>query len=384
MSENTSMEELMEQMEGLNDIHMGDVVDGTVISVNEDEAILDIHYMSDAILPKEEIEMSTTEGIEIGAKFPVYILKINDGEGNVLVSLKRAENIVVWDEFEKAVANKTPINVKIKESVKGGLVAQYKGARIFIPASHVSADYIEDLGPFINTFLEIEIIEFDQSKQRVVGSRKVIEKVLNQKVKADKLSRLSPNDLLTGKVVRLENYGAFVDLGGIDGLIHISRMSWKRIKHPSEVLTVGDLVDVIVQDVDREKEKISLRLAQIQENPWDVIEETYQKGDIVSGTVVKLMNFGVFVALESGVEGLVHISELADHHVANPSEVVKEDQTVDVMILEINAKEKRISLSIKAVNDDSLTNEFEEFLEEESGSTTLSDLFGDKLKNLKF
>ena len=232
--------------------------------------------------------------------------------------------------------------------------------------------------------LEVVITEYQMDKKKVVASHKVVAKKALEGKKTDVISRISQGDALTGTVVRLADYGAFVDLGGVDGLIHISQMSWKRIKHPSEVLKDGDVVSVVVLSVDREKEKISLKLSEVQENPWDSIEANYQVGDLVHGKVTRLMNFGAFVELEEGIEGLVHISELADQHVNRPGEIVKIGDEVRAVILEIQADAQKLSLSIKQAADVDDT-DYASFAEEvEEGPATLSDLFGDKLKNLKF
>ncbi len=383
MSDNMSMEELMSEYKDVDDLRAGDVVEGKVLSVTDDEVIVNINYMSDGIIPKEEIENANTSPFSEGDTVKVYVMKVNDGEGNVLLSLRKAEGIMVWDELAGYMANNTHFTVKIKEAVKGGVVADYKTARIFIPGSHLSAQYVENLSDYVGQQLEVVLIEYDQEKKKVVASRKVIEQAELERKRQDMMTQLSVGDQLSGKVVSLAKYGAFVDLGGVDGLIHISQMSWRRVKHPSEVVTVGDVVDVIVTNIDREKERIGLKLANVQENPWDHVEENYHVDDIVWGTVVRVTTFGAFVALEEGLEGLVHISELSTEHVGSPQEVVSEGDEIEVMILSINQEEKRLSLSRKAVVEVD-EESYEPYEEEEASASTLSDLFGDKLKNLKF
>ena len=381
MSDSMSMADLMAQYETTNDLRQGDVIEGTILSVNAEEVIVNINYSSDGVLPKEEIAGSTTEGLEVDQKISVFVLKSDNGDGNVLLSQKKADQILVWDEFEKLFSSKSAFKVKVKEIVSGGLVADYKGARVFIPASQVALSYVEDLKPYLHQTLEILIIDYKKEDQKVVGSRKVIEQELQERTKADRLSRISADDRISGKVVRVANYGAFVDLGGVDGLIHISQMSNKRIKHPNEVVQEGDLVDVIVLEVNREKERISLKLADIKESPWETVDMHYQVDDIVTGTVTRIMNFGAFVEIEDGLEGLIHISELSEQHVSKVQEVVNVGDEIDVMIIQIDSENQKMALSLKAAKEAELTN-FEPY-EEEEQTTTLSDLFGDKLKNLK-
>ena len=338
--------------------------------------------MADGILTKEEIEGGETSQFTEGDTITVYILKVNDGEGNVSLSHKRAEAQMVWQEFQTLLDEEKVFSLKIKEAVKGGLVGLYKSARVFIPASQVALHFVEDLSAYAGSSLEVKLIEFDAEKKRVVASRRIIEEAERSKRKSETLAKLSEGDTLTGKVVRLASYGAFVDLGDVDGLVHISQMSWKHVKHPSEIVKEGDVVEVEVLSVDRETEKIALKLANVQENPWKHILENYQINDIVAGKVKRTTSFGAFVEVEEGVEGLVHISEISTDHVTNTSDVLSEGDDVEVMILDIDAEAQKMSLSIKAVAEaDAVA--YEPLEEEEVKTATLSDLFGDKLKNLK-
>lgn len=382
MSDSMTMAELMSQYKTNDDLSNGDVVSGKVLSVNSDEVIVNINYAADGILPKEEIEGGSTDGISIGDEISVFVVKVNDGEGSVLLSKKRADSLLVWDEFEALLTSKKKLMVKVKEAVAGGLVTEYKGARVFIPASQVALSYVTDLKIYINQVLEIIIIEYDRESKKVVGSRKVIEQQKQERTKSDLMARISSDDRMSGRVVRLADYGAFVDLGGIDGLVHVSQMSSKRIKHPNEVLAEGDLVDVIVLAVDRERERISLKLADIKESPWENVDAYYQVGDLVKGKVTRLMSFGAFVEIEDGLEGLVHISELSDSHVTKVTEVVKIGDEVEAVILGIDSEAQKLSLSLKAASE--VEEEYAQIPEEPVLKSTLSDLFGDKLKNLKF
>lgn len=382
--EKMSMGDLLDQYGTTEKLYTGDVVEGIVISSNADEVMVNINYMADGILPKTELPDGNPLDFSPGQAIKVYVLKSDDGEGNVLLSLKKAYEIIIWDEFQTLFDKHQSFNVKIKEAVKGGVVGVYQGASVFIPASQLSMGYVEDLGPFVGMTLPVMITEYDAAKKKVVASHKTILKDQLAVKKADQLSRIGAGDEFTGTVVRLADYGAFVDLGGIDGLIHVSQMSWKRVKHPSEVLKEGDVVKVVVLSVDRDKEKISLKLAEVKENPWDTITDRYAVDDIVTGRVTRLMNFGAFVEIEEGVEGLIHISELSEGHINKPSDAVSIGDEVNVMILDIDSAANRLSLSLKAAKEveDSAVYDFEE--EAPVQNTTLSDLFGDKLKNLKF
>jgi len=382
MEENVSMEAAVAKMDKADTLRAGDVVTGKVMSVNHDEVIVNLDYMADGILTKEEIDGGETSQFAEGDAITVYVLKVNDGEGSVSLSLKRAEAEMVWQEFQTLLDEKTTFSLKIKEAVKGGLVGIYKSARVFIPASQVALHFVEDLSAYAGSSLDVKLIEFDPEKKRVVASRRVIEEEERSKRKEETLSKLSEGDKLTGKVVRLANYGAFVDLGDVDGLVHISQMSWKHVKHPSDIVKEGDVVDVEVLSVDRETEKISLKLANIQENPWKNILDHYQINDIVSDKVKRTTSFGAFVEVEEGVEGLVHISEISEEHIANTSDVLSEGDEVEVMVLNIDAEAQKMSLSIKAVKEADAVS-YEPIEEETVSAPTLSDLFGDKLKNLK-
>ncbi|MDH8677692.1 30S ribosomal protein S1 [Fusibacter bizertensis] len=382
--ENQTMGELLNQYGTTERLYSGDVVEGTVISSNSDEVMVNINYMADGILPKAEIPDGNPIDFKEGQKIKVYILKLDDGDGNVLLSLKKAFEIIVWDEFQKLFDGQITFNIKVKEAVKGGVVGLYKGASVFIPASQLALSYIEDLSSYIGMTLEVELSEYQMATKKVVASHKNVLKRQLAAQKSDQLSRINVDDQLTGTVVRLADYGAFVDLGAIDGLIHVSQMSWRRVKNPSEILNVGDVVDVIVLKVEREKEKVSLKLAQVQENPWETISTRYAVGDVVKGKVTRLMNFGAFVEVEEGVEGLVHISELSENHVTRPNEVVQVGDEIEVMVLELDVDNHRMSLSLKAVTGMDLEDYESLMPEEDSAPATLSDLFGDKLKNLKF
>lgn len=387
-NEEMSMKELMDSIKtSMVRIHTGDIIKGKVISVTDKEVIVNIGYMADGIIPKNELteddSVSPKDLCHADDEIYVYVEEINDGEGNVLLSKKKAERYKVWDEFEDSLKNGTTFEVKVSEIVKGGAVAAIKGVRAFIPVSQLSTNHVDDTQSFLGRTLLVKVMEVDREKEKVVLTRREVEREENEVKKRKTLDAIQPGEKVKGTVVRLEKYGAFVDLGGVDGLIHVSQMSWKRINNPSEVVAVGDAVEVYVLDVDKEKGKISLALKEVNKNPWDSIDEKYNVNDVVEGTVTKLMNFGAFVELEPGIEGLVHISEISEDRVLKTSDVLKEGDKVKVKLLEINKKDKKLSLSIKAA----IENEEEhiEYTDPDAGeNTTIGDLLKDKLKNFKF
>ncbi|MBU3110894.1 30S ribosomal protein S1 [Clostridium lacusfryxellense] len=384
-NEEVTMKDIINE-ETMVHINSGDVVSGTVLSVNENEVLVNIGYMTDGVIPKEEVsnekEVVLSDIVKIGDEISVLIMKINNGEGNVLLSKKRADGLKIWDEFQEILDGDKTLEVTVSDIVKGGATAYIEGVRAFIPASQISDAYVENLEDFKGKTLVVKIIELDKENKNIVLSRRVIEKAENE-VKRDSLwNQLKKGEKRKGVVTRLAKFGAFVDLGGIDGLIHVSQLSWKRVQEPSEVVSVGDEVEVDVLDFDKEKGRISLGLKGAEGNPWNSITSNYKVGSVVEGTVVKLMDFGAFVQLESGIEGLVHLSEISEERIAKVSDVLKVGEVVKVKIGEINEKDRRISLSIKEAargNED-----FSDYKQEEQGGITLADLLGDKLKNFKF
>ncbi|MCH5138474.1 30S ribosomal protein S1 [Clostridiaceae bacterium UIB06] len=386
-NEINSMDEVMGNIEtSMKMIKKGEIVKGKVIRVTDDEAIVNIGYMSDGILPKKEISDDIDENLKNILKendeIYVYILEMNDGEGNVVLSKKFADKEKAWDELQASLKNNTVFNVDVKEVVKGGVIAYIKGIRAFIPASQLSTTFVEDLNEFVGKTLEVKVIELDSEKQRVVLSRKEVEKEELKHKKEALLNSIKPGEKRKGIVSRLAKFGAFVDLGGLDGLIHISELSWKRVNDPSEVVSVGDTVEVYVLSVDKENNKISLALKDVSENPWSNVIKKYKIGDIVEGTVSKFLNFGAFVEIEPGVEGLVHVSEISEERVTKIDSVLSIGQSVKVKILDIDEKENKISLSIKEAVEKTKV-DVQKYNDKEE-EVTIGDLFKDKLKNFKF
>lgn len=386
-NEINSMDEVMGNIEtSMKSIKKGEIVKGKVITVTDEEAIVNIGYMSDGVLPKKEIsdniEQNPRDVLKENDEIYVYILELNDGEGNVVLSKKVADREKAWDELQELFKNNTIFSVVVKEAVKGGVVASIKGIRAFIPASQLSTKFVDNLNEFVGKTLEVKLIELDIDKQRVILSRKEVEKEQLQTKKEELLNSIKPGEKIKGVVSRLTKFGAFVDLGGLDGLIHISELSWKRVNDPSEVVSVGDAVEVYVLSVDKEKNKVSLALKDVNGNPWSNVIKKYKVGDMVDGTVSKFLNFGVFVEIEPGVEGLVHISEISEERVTKIDSILSVGQKVKVKILDIDEKENRMSLSVKEAVEKPKV-DFNKYSDKGS-EMTIGDLFKDKLKDFKF
>lgn len=348
--EELSFQELLDQ--SLVSLHTGDIVKGTVISVVNEEVSVNLGYKSDGIISRGEfssdVNVIPSQVVKPGDEIEVFVIRVNDGEGNVLLSKKRIEAQKGMEEIEKAYNEKTVVTGKVVSVVKGGLIAVVNGVRVFIPSSQVSNKFIDDLSVFKDQELSFNIIELDRAKNRIIGGRKaLIEKEANEK-KAALFESIEAGKKVTGTVSRLTDFGAFVDLGGVDGLIHISEMSWGRISNPKDVLKEGQTVEAIVLDVDKEKGKISLSLKDADSNPWKIAVEKYAVGTVVEGKVVRMVPFGAFIELEPGVDGLVHISQIAEKHVVKPEDELKIGETIKVKVLEVNPEQKKISLSKKA------------------------------------
>lgn len=346
---NESFEQMLEN--SFVTLHTGDIVKGTVIQVANEEVSVNLGFKSDGIIEKGELSndphIKASELVKPGDEIEVFVIRVNDGEGNVLLSKKRVESQKGWDELEEIYENKSKIKGKFSEIVKGGMIALINGIRVFVPSSQVSNKYIENLNSFLNKEFDFNIIEFNRVKRKIVAGRKEIaEKELNQK-KEEIFSNLSIGQTITGTVSRIADFGAFVDLGGIDGLIHISEMSWGRVGRPQDVLKEGETVNPIILDINKEKGKISLSLKDPSKDPWNLTLEKYEAGSIVEGKVVRIVPFGAFVELESGVDGLIHISQISSKHVVKPEDELSIGEIVKVKILEINNDNKKISLSKK-------------------------------------
>ena len=359
----SEMDEVKNTMEGeeltfeqmLNDsfvtLHTGDIVKGTVISTAGEEVSVNLGYKSDGIISRDEFSndksVIPSKTVKPGDEIEVFVVRVNDGEGNVQLSRKKVESQKGLEEIEKAYEEKTPVTGKIIKNVKGGLIADVNEIHVFIPSSQVSGRFVEDLSAYVGTELTFNIIELDKSKHRYIGGRKALLAKEAEERKAAVFASLEAGKKVTGKVSRITDFGAFVDLGGVDGLIHISEMSWGRISNPKEVLSEGDTVEVVVLDVDKEKSKISLSLKDVTPNPWTLAADKYVVGSIVEGKVVRMVPFGAFIELEPGVDGLVHISQIANKRVEKPEDELKIGEIIKVKVIDVNAEQKKISLSKK-------------------------------------
>ncbi|MDD4569408.1 MAG: bifunctional 4-hydroxy-3-methylbut-2-enyl diphosphate reductase/30S ribosomal protein S1 [Tepidanaerobacteraceae bacterium] len=364
----------------ITDFQEDTIVEGTVVKVdNNNEILVNIGYKSDGFIPVNELSNiafeSPDEIVKVGDKIQVYIIKLEDKEGNVVLSKKKADSINAWKFIEEAYDKQDDLEGVITEVVKGGVLADINGIKGFIPASHLDLKYVPDLNVFINQKLTLSIIEIDSKKNRVVLSHKVILEKERDKLKEKTWATIEEGQVIKGIVKRLTDFGAFVDIGGVDGLIHISDLAWHKIKHPSEIVTEEQEVNVMVLKVDKERGRISLGLKQIMPNPWDDLDKKYKIGSIIEGKVVKLVSFGAFVEVEPGVEGLVHISQIAQEHISNPGDVLKEGEIVKIKIMDINVKEKRMSLSIKEAQGEKQNNYTYEKPSE--NGVTIGEMFGD-------
>jgi small subunit ribosomal protein S1 len=334
-------------------INEGEVVHGTVVRVDKDEVLVDIGYKSEGVIPVSELSIrrsiNPADEVNVGDEIDALVMTKEDAEGRLILSKKRARFELAWKAIEVAAESGEPVVGKVIEVVKGGLILDL-GVRGFLPASLVDIRRVQDLDEFLGKELRCKVIELNRSRNNVVLSRRAVLEDERKEMRQAILDRLNPGDVVEGQISNIVDFGAFVDLDGMDGLIHISELSWSHVNHPSEVLEIGQTVKVKVLDIDRDRQRISLGLKQTQTDPWQVLE-SYREGDVVEGRVTKVVTFGAFVEILPGVEGLVHISELAAHHVENPREVVSQGDAVNVLILEVDAERRRLSLSLKRVEE---------------------------------
>ncbi len=332
----------------------GDIVEGTVVKVDHDEVLLDIGYKTEGVILSRELsikhDVNPDEVVAVGDKIEALVLQKEDKEGRLLLSKKRAQYERAWGKIEKIKEEDGVVTGTVIEVVKGGLILDI-GLRGFLPASLVEMRRVRDLQPYIGRELEAKIIELDKNRNNVVLSRRAWLEQTQSEVRTNFLHTLQKGQVRKGTVSSIVNFGAFVDLGGVDGLVHVSELSWKHIDHPSEVVEVGQEVTVEVLDVDMDRERVSLSLKATQEDPWQAFARTHAIGQIVPGKVTKLVPFGAFVRVEDGIEGLVHISELAQRHVDLPEQVVKVGEEVFVKVIDIDLERRRISLSLKQANE---------------------------------
>jgi 4-hydroxy-3-methylbut-2-enyl diphosphate reductase len=371
---------------------VGAIIEGTVVHITPDEVLVNIGYKSEGRIPLNELsfiaDVKPEDVVSEGEQVSVKVLKVDDAEGNVVLSKRRADADLAWESLEKLYETGETLEAKVVQVVKGGLLVNV-GVRGFIPASHVSRGFEDNLEQYVGQTLELKIIELDRSKNNVVFSHKEVLEERYQKAKEEAFANLEEGATVPGVVKRLTDFGAFVDIGnGVEGLLHVSEMAYSRVDHPSDVVSENDEITVMILGVDRERERISLGLKQTLPDPWSTVAERYRVGDKVEGEVTRVVDFGAFVKLEDGVEGLVHISELSHRHVAKAEDVVKSGDRVEVQVISVDADARRIGLSIKELEPKPAPKpapkaKREEVLqtEPEELTTNLGDMFGDLFKD---
>ncbi len=379
MSENITEKNEMNMMDLMDDIEkslrlprVGEIVNGKVHQVTDKEIIVNMGCKKDGVIPKEEVtlegDQKLTDLFKDGDEIQAKVIKTDDVDGVILLSKKKLEANEHWNEINEAYENGTVLNVKVVRQVNGGVIAAYKEVTGFIPMSQLSDKFVENAEEFIGQDMDVKVTRVDLKRNRAVFSHKIVLNEEKQRKLAEIWSGLNVDDVVEGVVMRFTDYGAFVDLGGIDGLLHISEISWGKLKHPKEVLQIGDRVKVKILSMNEEKGKISLGLKQTTPEPWSVIHENYEVGQVVNGKVVQIKEYGAFVELEPGLDGLVHISEVANKRVSDIAEELEVGQAVEAKILDIDTERKRISLSLKQAMQDAeedFTEEAEEYYPEE-------------------
>lgn len=350
--EDQQFAELLDQ-QALKTLNTGDIVTGTVAEIKGNEVIVDLGFKSDGIITldnlTDEVGAKPEDLVKIGQDIEVFVVNVNDAEGKVLLSRKKVAAMENWKKLEAAFEEKTILEGKITRVVKGGVIVNSNGSNVFIPARQVAERFVSDLQTLVNNVVKFRIIDLDKSKKRVVGSvRSILEE--ERKAKEDAFwNSAEVGKEYTGAVKSITNFGAFVDLGGVDGLVHISELSWNKIKHPSEIVKEGDMLKVYIKDMDKESKKISLGYKKQEDNPWVIAQNKYNIDDVISVKIVRMMPFGAFAEIIPGVDGLIHISQIADKRIGKPEDVLEIGQTVSVKITDINWENKKISLSIRAL-----------------------------------
>lgn len=339
----------------LIDFKDGDIVEGEVVRIDKDEVLVDIGYKSEGLIPSNELSIrkgaDPKDIVELGQHMEALVLQKEDADGRLILSAKRAAFERAWKRIEESYSEQRTVEGPVIEVVKGGLIIDI-GLRGFLPASLVDIRRVRNLDSFIGQRLECKVIELNRTRNNVVLSRRAVLEEERKEEREKILTSLQEGDVVEGTVSNLVDFGAFVDLEGIDGLIHISELSWNHVDHPSEVVEVGEDVKVKVLEVDRDRERISLGLKQTRKDPWQEVVESVEVGAQIQGRVTKLVSFGAFVEVAEGVEGLIHISELAEHHVETPDEIVRSGDEVDARIIDVDARRRRLSLSLRPKKED--------------------------------
>ena len=347
-----SFEQMLD--ESFKTIRNGEVVEGTVIDVKPDEIILNIGYKADGIISRNEYtnepNVDLTTVVSVGDTMEAKVVKVNDGEGQVLLSYKRLAAEKGSKRLEEAFENQEVLTAKVTQVLAGGLSVVVDETRVFIPASLVSDTYEKDLSKYEGQEIQFVITEFNPRKRRIIGDRKQLLAAKKEEMRKELFERLHVNDVVEGTVKNVTDFGAFIDLGGADGLLHISEMSWGRVENPKKVFKVGDVVKVFVKEINDDKIALSMKFEET--NPWNNAAEKYAVGTVVTGKVARMTDFGAFVELAPGVDALLHVSQISKEHVEKPSDVLKVGQEIEAKIVDFNEEEKKISLSVKALQDD--------------------------------
>ncbi|WP_404452861.1 30S ribosomal protein S1 [Virgibacillus necropolis] len=366
-------------------VNVGDTVTGTVVKVEDKQVLVDIGYKTEGIVPIGELSNLHIEVsgdiVNVGDQLTLMVKKMDDDE--IVLSKKAVDSDKAWVELEEKYKNDVLFDTEIKEVVKGGLVVDV-GLRGFIPASLVETYYVEDFSDYLNKTLSVKIVDLDREQNRVILSHRAVTEEESASQKQEILQSLEEGQVLEGTVQRMTNFGVFVDIGGIDGLVHISQLSHQHVEKASDVVSEGQEIKVVVLSVDRDNERISLSHKKTLAGPWTDIEKKVSRGDILEGTVRRLVNFGAFIEVQPGVEGLVHISQIANRHIGTPQEVLEIGQKIEVKVLDINEKEQRMSLSIKEIEQEQAAAEYKKYeKDDEQSSFQLGDMIGDKLDKYK-
>lgn len=377
----------MEEFEkSMKKIKVGDIVKGIIALVKDNELIISIGYKADGVVYASDLDVedgqSLTDIYKVDQEIEVYVTKLDDGDGNVLLSKSRVDNIKNEEELKLAFDEKRLVNVKVTEVVKGGLIGKIFGKRAFIPGSQISCHYVKDLSQFVGESFDFQIIELDMKKSKLVLSRRELERAEVEAAKKKLFDSLAEGEKVSGKVTKLEKYGAFVDIGGVEGLLHISEMAWEKVKNPADLVKVGDAVDVTIISLDMDKQKIGLSLKDVKENPWTLASEKYHVGDIITGKVVRLADYGAFVKLEAAIDAFCHVSQIKEERVMKASDALEIGQEIRAKIINMDIEKQRIGLSIKEVKEDEERAEIEEYMshDEEQSMGTIGELFGDLFK----
>ena len=363
--------------ESMKEFNPHEVIEGTVVLVNRDEAYVDIGYKTEIPIAKKELAYpepeAATDVVKVGDKINVYVVALG-GENGLILSKPRADRLVAWEKVEKVKEEKQIIEVEILQVVKGGLLTTAFGLRGFIPASQIALHFVKDLNEFVGQKVEVEIMEADPKKQRLVLSRRSVLEAQREQKREEALASIVEGEKRTGVVKRLVDYGAFIDIGGVDGLAHISDLSWDHIKNPADVLSVGQEVEVLVKAFDPETKRISLSIKDTVRDPWFDKAEKYPVGSYVKGKIVKLTDFGAFMEIEHGFDGLIRMRELSPKHITKASEAVSVGDEVTVKVIHVDMDNKKVALSITKVQQDAEKAEYQDFLaKQDNTAVTIGD-----------